>query len=473
MFGKFSIANRFLFTQILLFFIFWIGLKYFFTYHSLTNEENESALKLLSWIFLGLNLSMALYFFHSKQFKINFNSSNLIIFSIIFLLASTFYSTKVSAYATSLFIIFVIVISIVKKFTFNRHPLLWAMLMYYLFQLIGLLWTVDIDNGIKYIDKGLSFIVIPLAFSFINITNFQREKILLIFFRFVNVFMLMGMIGYIFQIYFHHLNLSAGFVLEREYLYPILNLDHAYKQIFVSSGYGHPAYYSIIFSTMIPTGFYFWKKDKNDSLRITTFELITYSILSAGLIFILKSRVGLFMFPLGYLLTLLFLFRNNKRMPLFLVSILIMAVISILGICKFKLGFSFLSDPIRENILLVVFKYIKLHPWTGTGTGSMALELLSTVNQAINPHNQFIGEIFHLGIPGLFVFLLFMGQIIYFGIKNKNYMLLYFIAIFTILMMTEMPLAIQKGVSIFTLFCCLLARPNWQFREKNKYPDSI
>jgi len=282
--------------------------------------------------------------------------------------------------------------------------------------------------------------------------------------------MLMGLLGYIFQIYFHQLNLNEGFQLKRVYLTPFLNLDEVYKQIFVGSGYGHPAYYSIIFSALIPVGFYFWRKEKVDSLRLTGFELITYSILSASLIFILKSRVGLFMFPFGYLLTLLFIIRKSKKFPLALISILIFAVLATYGIYKYKLGFTFFSDPIRENIFSVVFEYIKLHPWTGTGTGSMALELLSTVNQAINPHNQFIGEIFHLGIVGLLVFLLLMARIVYFGVRNRNYMLLYFILIFTFLMMTEMPLAIQKGVSIFTLFCCLLAQPDWQINEKATHP---
>jgi hypothetical protein len=39
-------------------------------------------------------------------------------------------------------------------------------------------------------------------------------------------------------------------------------------------------------------------------------------------------------------------------------------------------------------------------------------------------------------------------------------------------MMTEMPLAIQKGVSAFTLFCCLFARPDWEI-EAGNYAEQI
>ena len=278
----------------------------------------------------------------------------------------------------------------------------------------------------------------------------------------------MGMLGYIFQIYFHQLNLNAGFQLKRVYLPPLLNLDEVYKQIFVGSGYGHPAYTSVIFAALIPIGFYFWAKEKSDKLKLTSFELITYLILAASLIFILKSRVGLFMFPFGLLITVLFMLRKSKKLPVIIGAISVLGIITVYEIYKYKIGFAFFSDPIRDNIFKVVFSYIKLHPWTGTGTGSMPLELLSTVNQAVNAHNQFVGEVFHLGIFGLIVFLFLITRIVYFGIRNRNYMLLYFMLVFMFLMMTEMPLAIQKGVSIFTLFCCLFARPQWQFKSGNQ-----
>lgn len=467
MFRKISTPNLFLFISISLFLLFWVGLKFFFSNHTISNEENETTLRLVSWIFLSLNLIVAIIIFVPRPIQFVVNESNLINLTIFILLISTLFSTKISAYITFLFLIFVIIFVIKKKPVFNPHPLLWVMLIYYAFQLIGLFWTIDIDSGIKFFDKGLSFIIIPLSFSFISLSSVQRDKILLVFFRFTIVFLLMGMLGYIFQIYFHKLDLNAGFQLKRVYLPPFLNLDEVYKQIFVGSGYGHPAYTSVIFSALIPLGFYFWAKEKTNKLRLTSFELLTYLILSASLIFILKSRVGLFMFPFGLLITILFMLRKSKKLYLIIGLIMVSGVISAYEICKYKIGFAFFSDPIRDNIYTVVFNYIKLHPWTGTGTGSMPLELLSTVNQAVNAHNQFVGEVFHLGIFGLLVFLLLITRIVYFGIRNRNFMLLYFIVIFTFLMMTEMPLAIQKGVSIFTLFCCLYARPEWKFKSGN------
>lgn len=473
MFNRVSAANRFLIISISVFLLFWVGLWYFFSIHQITIEENEPLLKLISLIFLGLNLLLAFVLFRPQSVKTIFSESSLINLSFLVLLISTLFSTKASAYVTFIFLLFVIVYVLVKKPVFKAHPFLWVMLIYYAFQLLGLLWTIDIDSGIKFFDKGLSFLIIPLTFSFIRLTGIQREKILLFFFRFTTVFLLMGFLGYIFQIYFHHFKLDAGFHLNRIYLPPFLDLDEVYKQIFVGSGYGHPAYSSLLFVSMIPVGFYLWNRDKADKLRLTGFELITNLVLSAALIFVLKSRVGMFMYPLGLTLTFLFRYRKSRKFHYILIFIFLLLIASFCVIYKYKIGFTFFSDPIRNNIYSVVFNYISLHPWTGTGTGSMPLELICTVNQAVNAHNQFVGEVFHLGIFGLIVFLLMYSRIIYFGINKRNYMLIYFIIIFTILMLTEMPLAIQKGVSIFTLFCCMYAQPEWHltsYRLKKKEP---
>lgn len=464
MFNRVSTANRFLIISISIFLLFWLGLKCFFSIHQLEIEENEPTLKLLSVIFLVLNLLLAFLLFRPASVKAIFNESNLINLSFLVLLISILFSTKASAYLTFVFLLFIIVFILVKRPAFKAHPFLWVMLIYYAFQLLGLLWTIDIDGGIKFFDKGLSFIIIPLTFSFIRLNNNQRDTILLYFFRFTTVFLLMGFLGYIFQIYFHHFKLDAGFHLSRIYLPPFLNLDEVYKQIFVGSGYGHPAYSSLLFVLMIPVGFYLWNREKTDKLRLTGFELITNFVLSAALIFVLKSRVGMLMFPIGLTLTFLYKCRKSKKIPYILTSIFLLLIASAYVVYKYKIGFAFYSDPIRKNIYSVVFDYIRLHPWTGTGTGSMQLELYCTVNHAVNAHNQFVGEVFHLGIFGLVVFLTMYTRIVYFGIHNRNFMLIYFIIIFTILMMTEMPLAIQKGVSIFTLFCCMYAQPDWHLK---------
>lgn len=362
--------------------------------------------------------------------------------------------------------------AIVKKSKFSLHPFLGVLMAYYGFQLIGLLWTIDIDEGIKFIDKGLSFIIIPLGFSLLSITLQQRDRVLLFFIRFLIVFLLMGMLGYLFQVYFHDLSFWVGFGTEKVYFPLSPELDTVYEQILVGSGYGHPAYTSLIFVTMIPVSFYLWSKEKSNKLKLSNTELFAFLFLSAIVIFIIKSRIGFLMYPFGLFLSVLFLLRKSKVLPYILFSLIFLAVIAAIMIYKNRTDFSFMTDPIRENIYSYVVNYIKAHPLTGTGTGSMRLELIPTVNQAVNAHNQFIGELFHLGIGGLLIFIILMTRILHYGIIKRNYILLYFILIFTFLMMTEMPLAIQKGVSAFTLFCCLFARPDWEI-EAGNYAEQI
>ncbi len=468
MFSKISSGNRFFITSILLFTFFWVGLKLFFANNNLSIANYASSSLLVSAIFLVLNMIAALYFFLPRPLKSVLTTENIVNTALLILLFATLFNTTTSAIVTFLFLVFTISMAIVKKSKFSLHPLLGVMMAYYGFQLIGLLWTIDIDEGIKFIDKGLSFIIIPLGFSLLSITSQQRDKVLLFFIRFLIVFLLMGMLGYLFQVYFHELSFWVGFGTEREYFPLSPELDAVYKQILVGSGYGHPAYTSLIFVTMIPVSFYLWSKEEGSKLKLSNTELFVFLFLSAIVIFIIKSRVGFLMFPFGLFLSVLFLLRKSKAFPIVLITLILTGVLAAVGMYKNRVDFSFMSDPIRENIYSYVLNYIKLHPFTGTGTGSMRLELIPTVNQAVNAHNQFLGELFHLGIGGLLIFIVLMSRILHYGIVNRNYILLYFIFIFTFLMMTEMPLAIQKGVSAFTLFCCLFARPDWEFATKKR-----
>lgn len=468
MFSKISLGNRFFITSVLLFTFFSVGLKLFFANNNLSIANNASTSLLVSVIFLALNLIAALYFFLPRPLKSAFTAENIANTSLLILLFATLFNTTTSAIVTFLFFVFALSFAIGKKIKFNMHPFLGVMLAYYGFQLIGLLWTIDINEGIKFIDKGLSFIIIPLSFSLFTITSEQRDKVLLFFIRFLIVFLLMGMLGYLFQVYFYELSFWVGFGTEKVYFPLSLELDAVYKQILVGSGYGHPAYTSLIFVTMIPVSFYLWSKEEGSKLKISNTELFAFLFLSAIIIFIIKSRIGFLMFPFGLFLSVLFLLRKSKVLPIILFSLIFMAVVAAIVIYKNRADFSFMSDPIRENIYSYVVNYIKAHPLTGTGTGSMRLELIPTVNQAVNAHNQFIGELFHLGIGGLLIFIVLITKILHYGIVTRNYILLYFMLIFTFLMMTEMPLAIQKGVSAFTLFCCLFARPDWKIEANGQ-----
>ena len=472
MLSKISSGNRFLITSVLLFTFFSIGLKLFFANNHLTIANNASTSLLVSAIFLAISMISALCIFLPRPLKSVLTAENIVNTALLILLFATLFNTTTSAIVTFLFLVFTISMAIVKKSKFSLHPFFGVLMAYYGFQLIGLLWTIDIDEGIKFIDKGLSFIIIPLGFSLLSITLQQRDRVLLFFIRFLIVFLLMGMLGYLFQVYFHDLSFWVGFGTEKVYFPLSPELDTVYEQILVGSGYGHPAYTSLIFVTMIPVSFYLWSKEKSNKLKLSNTELFAFLFLSAIVIFIIKSRIGFLMYPFGLFLSVLFLLRKSKVLPYILFSLIFLAVIAAIMIYKNRTDFSFMTDPIRENIYSYVVNYIKAHPLTGTGTGSMRLELIPTVNQAVNAHNQFIGELFHLGIGGLLIFIILITRILHYGIIKRNYILLYFILIFTFLMMTEMPLAIQKGVSAFTLFCCLFARPDWEI-EAGNYAEQI
>jgi hypothetical protein len=84
------------------------------------------------------------------------------------------------------------------------------------------------------------------------------------------------------------------------------------------AGYNHPTFVSFILTLMFGIGFYLWQNDNSPkTIKISRFEIFFYGFMSAVVILLLQSRIGMIMFPFGIFLTLLYRLRKRKKLVLY------------------------------------------------------------------------------------------------------------------------------------------------------------
>ncbi|HQF11462.1 MAG TPA: hypothetical protein PKV22_04255 [Paludibacteraceae bacterium] len=452
---KLSLGTRFVLLSIIVFFVFLALTGSIYRYTAIRIEQNMSILTLLAGSYFFVQLILFLVVFKSYLPKSNFSWDNILTVSLFFLLISTVLSVNVSITATVLFVVLAVLFAIVKKKHFQPHPLFYFMAAYYLFQYVGLLWSIDTAYGWRFVGRGLSFIVLPLAFGFYSVSEEKKNLLLRIFFRFLEVYLLMVIVAYFYQVQFHKVDFGVGFHLKKNYFSSPVPPGVDYYLLLGWAGYNHPTFVSFILTLMFGIEFYLWRNDNSpQTVKISGFEMGFYGFMTAVVILLLQSRIGMIMFPFGIFLTLLYSLRKKKKLVLSAVVFSCLLVLSA-GFYIYKNYRGYFYDRPREIQTDIVLSFLKDHYLLGTGTGGMKV-LIPWFPTA---HNQFLGDLFHLGIPGLLLLLSLMGSSFYFACKDKNFLLLYFLLIYFVMMQIEMPLSLQKGITYFTLFTGLLLKP--------------
>lgn len=455
MIRKLSAGDRFLISNLFVAFVFFWIIRAIYHFTTIPNEQNIPFLTIIAILFFILNLTLSYFIFKKEKGKINFSWEFVLNLALLLLIISTVLSVYTSIVATVVFAGLVIIYASKNKIHFQPHPLFYFLVAYYLIQYIGLIWSIDPQNGFRFVGKGLSFIIVPLAFSFYSISEDEKKKLLRIFFRFLEIYLFMILLAYCYQVYFHKVSFGIGFHLKKNYFSTPVPPGVDYHLLLGWAGYDHPTFVSFILTLMYGIGFYLWKNDNSPkAVKISRFEMVFYGFMTAVVILLLQSRIGMIMFPFGIFLTLLYSLRKKKKLVFSVVVFSgILALLS--GIYIYKNFRGYFSDRPREMQTNIVLSFLKDHYLLGTGTGGMKV-LIPWYPTA---HNQFLGDLFHLGIPGLLLLLSLMGSSFYFAIKDKNFPLLYFLVIYFIMMQIEMPLSLQKGITYFTLFVGLLLRP--------------
>lgn len=338
----------------------------------------------------------------------------------------------------------------------------WLAVMYFAWHLISLLWMLEFSKGLnRLLFVYLLFLLVPIVFCLVEIKQNMRDTILLLFFRFMFVFVGISLCCWIAQSVHLNMPITDWFVIKKA----AFNGVAVYDYIFAWSNYYHPTYNAIAYLFALACGFYMWQR-KLDILHVNTIELALYSCMSLVLVLITQSRIGIITWLLVFALGVVYLLRRHKKFIIF--GIVISSIMLIIAMF-FASSFieSFFRDPVRVQNFDTAFAYIKTNYLYGTGVeGIRAImdseEFAHSIGYDFahvglaNPHHQFVGDLMQTGLVGLLLSLAMTIYLFVISIKRRNYPLLVFMVIFFMIMQIEMPFYLPKGTMYFLAFVFLL-----------------
>lgn len=346
----------------------------------------------------------------------------------------------------------------INKTSQKRNPFILLLPLLYLFYLIGLFWTSNMDEGIFDLEVKMSLFIFPLFF-FLDPLGNERLKFVfkcLLFGLALNFLLLLG---------------NALFLNEEGF--KLTNLFYANFSHII-----HPSYMGFyVNSIFIVVAFDLFKRQFN---LFETDWLYYLMIAFLGLFsLMLVSKVGLMM---AFVLLLWILWQWIKQKKILLVfAFLGLAVISTISVYKSSTYVSSRIDEFFEgvgdgpqdnylystSIRLVVWEVawenVKESPVYGYGTGDVgdvlledyqAQDIVRVKDLNLNAHNQFLQTSLALGLLGG---LLLLAILFYPLIKTDRQVELYALFLLNTLFFffSESVIETQAGTVGFTLFYVL------------------
>jgi len=353
----------------------------------------------------------------------------------------------------------------------NKHYkyLFFSFLLYYSWQLIGLLYTADIEMGLSNLFGRLSLIIFPTVLIFPGETIKAKINQLL------KVFALSAMVYLIFcYLYalYRSVNVESG----------ILIFNPHPEEFWLNYFYGeelllkiHPSYFSLytLLAFFISLESFFASensvKQKFFWLLVSVFFIISIYLISsrAGII------AGIISIPV-YLIIKLRHLRKSKHSWIFIVLIVLIIIPLVLKnqrmdyffgkLLNTKVNYERKDDP-RILIWKSSFNLIKENFVLGVGIGDVRTELTKKylsigeeklAEERLNAHNQFLEVLIENGIIGFIIFLCMLFLILRISFVRKNLLLLSFLILIIVFFTFETVLYRLAGVTFFSIFSGLV-----------------
>lgn len=220
-----------------------------------------------------------------------------------------------------------------------------------------------------------------------------------------------------------------------------------YYEVLRWSTFQHPSFIAWVILLIWALGSFVWRKDKR---LISSVEFFLYGILLLCFAFIVQARVVIIGFPLTVILLIWLAIANQweyRRRIFIEMAILLIGLLSIFFLVK---NTTYFSDPIREQLLSKAFENINKHPIWGSGYGTQKIIAKEIGHYHI--HNDFLASMIDLGIIGFLLLLFWIGSIYYKTIVTKDNRLIGTLAIFLLLMNTDVLLNFHQGIYILFPF---------------------
>ena len=351
------------------------------------------------------------------------------------------------------FMLLAIVIAFVRdgQRRFVWQPVFTVLCVLYLLYLTGLLYTGDLQLSIDKLNTGAQFVLFPVVFSMLHLSKRNMILILRFFVWTAMAYCAFALLSYA--------TIVPEFTWDMMYrdskLYaPLLTMWPSHAQ---------PSYVSIILLMAVPTALYMRFHEK---AHITLAETILGVLLPVMYAVLTGVRIGIVLVPTLLLLGYVFYcrFKPLLKWGLMAAGILVVAA----GWYTYPQADDRFTDPVRVDLRKIAISAIKEKPVFGWGTGytnplihseervqSLGIERTFPADVKVI-HNQYLDYMVQFGIPGIVVFLLLLGWILWSGISERNYLLLSFLIIYLLFFYTETALSYSKGIAPFTFWLCFL-----------------
>ena len=352
--------------------------------------------------------------------------------------------------------------------------LLISFILYFVWQIISVLYSSDIQMGWSNIFGRLSLLIFPVILFKPGVRIRSNALNLLRVFTLSTLAYVISCFGYAL---YRSLDFNNGALSFN---------PHPVDEYWINYFFGtdltysiHPSYLSMYVLISVFISFESWY-DKSLKKGFRIGWLIVGSLLFVSIYFI-SSRAGI----LAAIATIAFYainkIINRKKSRIIWMSIILILIFSLplirnndrvnlllQGFSKEK-GYELRRQDERLIVWRSAVEIIKKHPVFGVGIGDVRTELVKEYNRAgedklekerLNAHNQFLEVLLEGGMVGFLFFLLVFGSMIFIAIDEKNLILGMFVIMMIIFFMFETVLYRLAGVSFFSLFSFMLLHIN-------------
>jgi O-antigen ligase len=308
------------------------------------------------------------------------------------------------------------------------------------------------------VELSLSFVLFPLIFSLIKISEKQWviiQKIVVIGF---SAFFVVILYNFVIHIYFE--NLVRETLENAKWYYPLY-----LKSPFLY----HPSYLAVILAPSIPMCFNLAAKSGKQWQQWLWLMFIPLHIF---IVFAIGSRVGLFICAGLIILCSVCFFKN---LNLFSKIVLGLGFVAAIGVFSLS-NINYTEDPIRKEMNAFAIEKIKERPVSGYGYKTKHFQLNDEGVKFQNPfitelahfHNSYLDEMFQFGFIGAAPLYLLLLYLFYLAIRKRNVFLSSFLVIYLLFFYVEYPLVLAKGVMPLMLLISVAMN---LLIEKKIYPD--
>lgn len=352
-----------------------------------------------------------------------------------------------------------------KKEQLISKPIIFAFCLFYLLFFLGSFYSDNITVAAANLERKFSLFLLPLVLG--TTTYLQGIKRTTIFYAFITACGIASVICLVNAV-FSYMKFGDSTVFFHEQLSSIIDFHPPYFGLYLCLGilmllveiFSGNQRVSLFFLTKIFLAvFFLFMLILLSARNVTAFLLIVLTLLFIRHFYIRRKLVlGLILSTAVLLLTSGLILSSS-----YLKDRIIRPLISDINVIE---GGGETGLSIRLVKWRCSLRGILEYPIFGVGTGDSIDYLVSCYEQEkfwgmypqyrFNSHNQYLETGLMLGVPGIIVFMVCMLLPLHQAIKQKDYLLIGFIALYAFASMTESLLERQWGIALFAYFISFL-----------------